>query len=142
MAHLTVPGSRNHSRQHSVGHYQDADGDFGRQGSYASHAWSDRTGSRQQDADSNFGHREPIATHSRQLSHASDSVHEPSGFTLGNDLGTTRNALPRHGHAEPPVAQLLLKIIRAHDLRNADLGLLPGDVSDPFVVARLGSQEF
>eukprot|EP00931_Biecheleriopsis_adriatica_P030625 TRINITY_DN18039_c0_g1_i1.p1 TRINITY_DN18039_c0_g1~~TRINITY_DN18039_c0_g1_i1.p1 ORF type:complete len:1017 (-),score=183.61 TRINITY_DN18039_c0_g1_i1:91-2694(-) len=38
--------------------------------------------------------------------------------------------------------KILLRIIRAWDLRNTDLGILPGDASDPFVVARLGRKDF
>ncbi|CAE8630457.1 unnamed protein product [Polarella glacialis] len=38
--------------------------------------------------------------------------------------------------------KLTLRVLRAFDLRNTALGILPGDASDPFVVARLGGQEF
>jgi len=38
--------------------------------------------------------------------------------------------------------RLRLRVLRAFNLRNTDIGILPEDVSDPFVVARLGRQEF
>jgi len=38
--------------------------------------------------------------------------------------------------------RLRLRVLRAFNLRNTDLGILPEDVSDPFVVARVGRQEF
>lgn len=37
--------------------------------------------------------------------------------------------------------KLLLRVLRAYDLRNTDLGIMPEDCSDPFVVARLGRKE-
>lgn len=46
------------------------------------------------------------------------------------------------GPPELTGSRLRLRVLRAFDLRNTDLGILPGDVSDPFVVARLGRQEF
>jgi len=183
---LAVPGSRSHSRQPSASHYQDADGDYGRQASHVSHAArSDRTGPQYQDADADLDcqashvsniqsdwtgpryQQEPIAAHSRQPSHtsrwgagqsvrgspAASRPHSRQASSMhashhGEDLGTTRDVQHsrltshRSAHSELPVTQLRLKVIRAHDLKNTDLGLLPGDVSDPFVVARVGSQEF
>lgn len=38
-------------------------------------------------------------------------------------------------------SKLLLRVLRAYDLRNTDLGIMPEDASDPFVVARLGGKE-
>ena len=38
--------------------------------------------------------------------------------------------------------RLVLRILRAYDLRNTDLGILPSDASDPFAVARIGSKDF
>lgn len=38
--------------------------------------------------------------------------------------------------------RLRLRVLRAFNLRNTDIGILPEDVSDPFVVARVGRQEF
>ena len=35
-----------------------------------------------------------------------------------------------------------VRILRAYDLRNTDLGILPSDASDPFAVARLGWKDF
>lgn len=38
--------------------------------------------------------------------------------------------------------RVLLRILRAYDLRNTDLGILPSDASDPFAVARIGSKDY
>lgn len=39
-------------------------------------------------------------------------------------------------------SRLRLRVLRAFNLRNTDLGIMPGDVSDPFVVVKMGRQEF
>lgn len=39
-------------------------------------------------------------------------------------------------------SKLLLRILRAYNLRNTDLGILPEDASDPFAVARIGPKDF
>mmetsp|Transcript_118164 Transcript_118164/g.312323 ORF Transcript_118164/g.312323 Transcript_118164/m.312323 type:complete len:952 (+) Transcript_118164:1745-4600(+) len=75
-----------------------------------------------------------------------------------NSLGVTQTAAARHaasagssvsqrmhpGAAGGRIAggRLRLRVLRAFNLRNTDLGIHEGDVSDPFVVARLGRQEF
>lgn len=38
--------------------------------------------------------------------------------------------------------KVLLRILRAYDLRNTDLGILPSDASDPFAVARIGPKDY
>ncbi|CAJ1431652.1 unnamed protein product [Effrenium voratum] len=38
--------------------------------------------------------------------------------------------------------KVLLRVLRAWDLRNTDLGILPSDASDPFVVAKMGAKDF
>ena len=39
-------------------------------------------------------------------------------------------------------SKVLLRILRAYNLRNTDLGILPEDASDPFAVARIGPKDF
>ena len=39
-------------------------------------------------------------------------------------------------------SKVFLRILRAFDLRNTDLGILPSDASDPFAVARIGPKDF
>jgi len=49
------------------------------------------------------------------------------------------------GHQGPSgqrVGKLSVRIIAAFDLKNTDLGVVPGELSDPFCVIRLGDQEY
>jgi len=50
-----------------------------------------------------------------------------------------------HPMQQPPPAEggrLRVRIIAAYNLRNSDLGIMPGDVSDPFVTCKVGKQEY
>eukprot|EP00930_Biecheleria_cincta_P067567 TRINITY_DN5423_c0_g2_i1.p1 TRINITY_DN5423_c0_g2~~TRINITY_DN5423_c0_g2_i1.p1 ORF type:complete len:1075 (+),score=187.94 TRINITY_DN5423_c0_g2_i1:50-3274(+) len=90
--------------------------------------------------------------HQTPVSSSSMNTQLPQGYPA--DMSP-----PHHQTAQPPTyisaqmhsatalqgslggSKLLLRVLRAYDLRNTDLGIMPEDASDPFVVARLGRKE-
>lgn len=59
--------------------------------------------------------------------------HIPTYFPIGASPGPMQGSLTG--------SKVLLRILRAYDLRNTDLGILPSDASDPFAIARIGSKD-
>lgn len=85
------------------------------------------------------------AAHGSGSSVASLDITRPAGHAGGQRTPHSRRTA---ASTRPRVlggitgGRLRLRVVRALNLRNTALGILPGDVSDPFVVARMGRQEF
>lgn len=82
---------------------------------------------------------------------SSGTVHDlHPGYRSGAGYSPPASQLMQ-SHLQPPgwgqnhpgqvVGKLKVRILIAHDLRNTDLGVVPGEPSDPFCVIRLGNQE-
>lgn len=64
----------------------------------------------------------------------SEMEHAPTYVATGGRNDTLQGSLAG--------STVRVRILRAYDLRNTDLGILPSDASDPFAVARLGWKDF